>query len=179
MFGKGKNDGQPDAAPSVAISAGKPVAQLPKSADAATKAEAPQAISSIGADMTIVGKIVCDGVLHVFGRIEGELRATNVVIGNGAHVEGEILAQDLTVDGVVKGIIHATRVKLHGTAEVEGDIFHRSLSMEENARFEGSSRRQENPVETPTSVREGPSLQPHDDKVSVAVGSEGAKVGGF
>ena len=92
MFGKGKKDG--NAGPSVAASAGKPAVQLSSSADAGEKAEAPKAISSIGSDMTIVGKIVCDGVLQVFGRIEGELRATNVLIGNGAHVEGEILAYD-------------------------------------------------------------------------------------
>jgi cytoskeletal protein CcmA (bactofilin family) len=179
MFGKGKNDGQQDAASSVTGSAGKPAVQRSSSADAGKKADTPQAISSIGADMTIVGKIVCDGVLQVFGRIEGELRATNVLIGSGAHVEGEILAQDLTVDGVVKGVIHATRVKLHGTAEVQGDIFHRSLSMEENARFEGSSRRQENPVETPASVQEGPSLQPQEDRASMTAASEGLKVSGL
>jgi cytoskeletal protein CcmA (bactofilin family) len=34
------------------------------------------------------------------------------------------------------------RVKLNGTAVVEGDIFHQSLSIEDNARFEGSSRRE-------------------------------------
>jgi len=177
MFGKGKKDG--NAGPSVAASAGKPAVQLSSSADAGEKAEAPKAISSIGSDMTVVGKIVCEGVLQVFGRIEGEVRATNVLIGNGAHVEGEILAQDLTVDGMVKGVIHATRVKLHGTSEVEGDIFHRSLSMEENARFEGSSRRLESPVEIPASVQEGPSLQPQENKAPMTVESEGSKVGGL
>src|SRR6266576_1567525 len=30
---------------------------------------------------------------------------------------------------------------------VEGDIFHRSLSIDENSQFEGSSRRVENPME--------------------------------
>jgi cytoskeletal protein CcmA (bactofilin family) len=32
---------------------------------------------------------------------------------------------------------------------VEGDIFHRSLSIEENARFEGSSKREDNTVNVP------------------------------
>jgi cytoskeletal protein CcmA (bactofilin family) len=31
---------------------------------------------------------------------------------------------------------------------LEGDIFHRSLSIEDSALFEGSSRRVENPIET-------------------------------
>ena len=35
---------------------------------------------------------------------------------------------------------------------VEGDIFHRSLSIDENSQFEGSSRRVENPVDSSSSV---------------------------
>ena len=46
------------------------------------------------------------------------------------------------------GTIHANRVKLNSTAVVEGDIFHRTLAIEENARFEGTSRRQENTTDT-------------------------------
>jgi cytoskeletal protein CcmA (bactofilin family) len=46
-------------------------------------------------------------------------------------VEGDVVAEDLTIGGQVKGAIHASRVKLNSTAVVEGDIFHRSLSIEE------------------------------------------------
>lgn len=120
----------------------------------------PETISSIGPGMTIVGKIVGDGALEIFGRFEGELRASNVLIGEGAQVEGNVIAQELTIGGRVKGTIHAIRVKLHGTAVVEGDIFHQSLSIEGNALFEGLSRREENPTDTPSSVRvKGPNLQ--------------------
>jgi cytoskeletal protein CcmA (bactofilin family) len=96
--------------------------------------------------MTIVGKIDCEGTLHIFGRIEGELRATNVLIGNGAQFDGNVIAQGVAIDGRLKGTIHADRVSLQGNAVVDGDIFHRVLSIEANAQFEGSSRRQENPT---------------------------------
>ena len=43
--------------------------------------------------------------------------------------------------------IRAVRVKLQAGGTVEGDIFHRSLSVEDTALFEGSSRRVENPIE--------------------------------
>ncbi len=99
--------------------------------------------------MTVVGKISGEGTVKILGRIEGELHATTVLIAEGAEVEGDIVAEDLTVGGRVKGIIHANRVKLNGTAIVEGDIFHRSLSIEENARFEGSSRRDDAVIDTP------------------------------
>jgi len=67
-------------------------------------------------------------------------------------VEGSIVADELTVGGRVKGTIHANRVKLNSTAVVEGDIFHGSLAIEENAQFEGMSRRQERVVDMPSHV---------------------------
>ena len=74
--------------------------------------------------------------------------------GRGRHashakVEGDIVAEELTISGQVKGTIHANRVKLNSTAVVEGDIFHRSLSIEENARFEGLSKREDKAVDVP------------------------------
>jgi cytoskeletal protein CcmA (bactofilin family) len=105
--------------------------------------------SCIGSDMSIIGKIDCNGPAQVFGRIEGELRASQLLISDGAQVEGSIIAQDVTVCGRVKGTIRAVRVKLQNGGAVEGDIFHRSLSIDENSLFEGSSRRVENPTDAP------------------------------
>jgi cytoskeletal protein CcmA (bactofilin family) len=82
--------------------------------------------------------------------VEGEVRASTVVIAEGAQMEGDVVAEELTIGGHAKGTIHANRVKLNNTAVVEGDIFHRTLAIEENARFEGMSRRQENTIDTPT-----------------------------
>jgi cytoskeletal protein CcmA (bactofilin family) len=103
--------------------------------------------------MTVVGKLVGDGSVMVFGHVEGELQASNVMICEGAQVEGNVVAKELTIGGRVKGTIHAIRVKLHSTAVVEGDIFHRSLAIEENARFEGTSRREDNLADTSSSVQ--------------------------
>ena len=108
--------------------------------------------SSIGSGMSIVGNIECNGPAQVFGRIEGELRASDLLIGDGAQIEGSVIAQDVTVRGRVKGTIRAVRVKLEDGGAVEGDIFHRSLSIDENSLFEGSSRRVENPTDPLSSV---------------------------
>jgi cytoskeletal protein CcmA (bactofilin family) len=108
--------------------------------------------SCIGSDMSIVGKIDCNGPAQVFGRIEGELRASDLLISDGAQVEGNVIAQNVTVCGRIKGTIRAVRVKLQNGGAVEGDIFHRSLSIDENSQFEGSSRRVENPTEIPSSI---------------------------
>src|SRR5215470_10261604 len=52
--------------------------------------------SCIGSDMSIVGKIDCNGPAQVFGRIEGELRASDLLIGEGATIDGSVLAQNVT-----------------------------------------------------------------------------------
>jgi cytoskeletal protein CcmA (bactofilin family) len=96
--------------------------------------------------MSIVGNVECSGPAQVFGRIEGELRASDLVIGEGAQIQGSVVAQEVTVSGTVKGTIRAVRVILQG-GNVEGDIFNRSLSIDENSVFEGASRRDENPTE--------------------------------
>ena len=71
-------------------------------------------------------------------------------------MEGDVVAEELTIGGMVKGTIHANRVKLNSTAVVEGDIFHRSLSIEENARFEGSSKREDNAVDLTRTLTQRP-----------------------
>ena len=130
---------------------------------------APEAISSISSGVSIVGKIVGNG-LAIFGHVEGEVHASSVEIGNGAQVDGNIVAEELTVGGRVKGTIHANRVKLNGTAIVEGDIYHRSLAIEENAQFAGMSQRQENVIDTPSLV---PPKLPEAQAVSIKVLEQG------
>ena len=108
--------------------------------------------SCIGAGMSIVGKIECNGPAQVFGRIEGELRASDLLVGDSATIDGSVIAQNVTVCGRIKGTIRAVRVKLQNGGAVEGDIFHRSLSIDEDSHFEGSSRRVEDPTEIPSSI---------------------------
>jgi cytoskeletal protein CcmA (bactofilin family) len=146
MFGKNKDN-----------SAGKDQAAAPSYAARISGPEQPartaENISCISSGMTIVGKMIGDGTVKIFGRVEGELQASSILICDGAQVEGNIVAQELTVGGRVKGTVHAIRVTLQGTAVVEGDIFHRSLAVEENARFEGTSRREDNLPDKPSSAQ--------------------------
>ena len=138
MFGKSK-DGLPEE-----LKAPAPVQPFRMPAAPAAEPQANNDVSSISKGMTIVGKFSGSGVVKILGRVQGELHASSVLVADGAEVEGDVVAEELTVGGRVKGTIRANRVKLVSTASVEGDIFHRSLAIEENARFEGTSRRDDN-----------------------------------
>jgi cytoskeletal protein CcmA (bactofilin family) len=145
MFGKSKDENEP--VPSAVQQLQRPAATTP------TEQGSNDQGSSISRGMMIVGKVVGEGTVHVFGQIEGELRATRIFIDEGAKVDGDVVAEELTIGGEVRGTIHASRVRLNTTAVVEGDIFHRSLSIEENARFEGSSKREDSAADFPRTPR--------------------------
>jgi cytoskeletal protein CcmA (bactofilin family) len=131
---------------------------------------APETASSVSSGLSIVGKIVGNGRLAIFGHVEGEVHASTVQIGDGAQIEGNIIAEELTIGGRVQGTIRANRVKLNSTAVVKGDIYHRSLAIEENAQFEGMSRRQENAVDVPSLV---PAKLQQAEAVSIKVHKQG------
>jgi cytoskeletal protein CcmA (bactofilin family) len=110
--------------------------------------------------MSVVGKVVCVSRVQIFGRVEGDVQAAELLIGDGAQVQGNIVAQEATIRGKIKGVVRANVVRLQGKAAVEGDIFHRSLAIEENALFEGSSRRVEDPIDNPQGAQGNGRLKP-------------------
>ena len=95
MFGKSKDDN--DQLPSTVQ---QPQPAATKSAERVSANE----ISTISRGMTVVGKIVGEGTVHVLGQVEGELRALTVLIDEGAKVEGDVVGEELTIGGTVKGI---------------------------------------------------------------------------
>ena len=48
--------------------------------------------SCIGSGMSIVGNIECNGPAQIFGHIKGELRASDLLIGDGANIEAIVIA---------------------------------------------------------------------------------------
>jgi cytoskeletal protein CcmA (bactofilin family) len=133
----------------VVASAQDEIRRLSRDGGALQPAEA----TSLSSGLSIVGKIIGRGTLTIFGHVEGELRASTVVIAEGAEMVGDIVAEELTVNGHVKGGINANRVRLNGTGVVEGDISHQILAMEESTRFEGGSRRNEKAIDAQSFVR--------------------------
>jgi cytoskeletal protein CcmA (bactofilin family) len=161
---KGKPDqpapGMPAASNVVASPSSAPPPRPPVEPPAPGAPVRPETICSIGSGTSIVGNIVCDGPAQFYGHIEGEVRGSELLIGDGAEVVGNVIAQEVIIRGRIKGTIRAVRVKLQATGAVEGDIFHRSLSVEDSALFEGSSRRVENPIDTPLKSPDKPIARP-------------------
>lgn len=112
-----------------------------------SSASSADTVSTLGHGMTITGNIVCEGSAQIFGRVIGDIQASQVMIGDTAQIEGNITAQDVSIQGVFKGTIRGDVVKLKGSATVDGEVFSKSLTVEENVKFEGVSRRLEKSVD--------------------------------
>jgi cytoskeletal protein CcmA (bactofilin family) len=118
-------------------------------------------VSVLGHGMLITGNIVCAGSVQIFGRVIGDIHASQLTICEGAKVEGKVIAPETTIQGTFSGTINANNVKLQSTAVVDGEIFNKSLTIEQNALFEGVARRLDKPVASPSSAQaQGEELAP-------------------
>ena len=93
----------------------------------------------IAKGLKIVGSVTAEGLVWVYGQINGELHCTSLVIDRGAHISGTVIAECIVVDGKVEGPIQGGKVILKSRAQVVGDIHHQSLAIESGAFLDGRS----------------------------------------
>jgi cytoskeletal protein CcmA (bactofilin family) len=101
--------------------------------------------SVIDAWLTITGTLESEGDVRVEGKINGDIRCAQLIVGREATVSGDIIAEEAVVRGKVKGSIRANRVVLQESACVESDIYHKTLSVDEGASFQGQSCHRQHP----------------------------------
>ena len=113
--------------------------------------------SIISADMTIVGDVKSTGEVHVDGKVNGDVTAHHITIGEKSVINGEIICDSIRLYGKVEGTIRANEVSLSSTAHVIGDIHHSVVSIEAGAFFNGSCHRitaTEEPQQTDTQTKQ-------------------------
>jgi cytoskeletal protein CcmA (bactofilin family) len=120
-----------------------------RSAATEFKASAPKAkpaASILSNDLHITGNLKTTGDINVEGTVEGDIRAHLLTVGESATIKGEVIADDVVVNGRVVGRVRGLKVRLTATARVEGDIIHKTIAIESGAHFEGSVQRQDDPL---------------------------------
>jgi cytoskeletal protein CcmA (bactofilin family) len=88
----------------------------------------------------LLGELRFEETFRIDGKFEGKIESgAELIIGDTAEVEGEIVVGRLSVNGSVKGKIRATqRIEIHPRARVSADLVTPVLKIEEGAYFEGS-----------------------------------------
>ena len=102
-----------------------------------------QAIETyIGATAIIEGNLIVTGGIRVEGSIFGsiEVRGVNacLVIASQAKVFGDLVADDLIIDGTIQGNVHAKRsLRLDSGAVISGDVRYREIDMQLGSQVNG------------------------------------------
>jgi cytoskeletal protein CcmA (bactofilin family) len=109
----------------------------PKSADGPRRVEN-LALSIISAGTTVVGDVDTPGVVKVEGRVQGTVRASQILLAKGGVIEGNLLTKEAVLGGEVNGSVQADeRVEIQSTALVNGDIVTRRIAVAEGGQVNG------------------------------------------
>lgn len=151
MFSKSKiNEPAPKPETAAKTSAPEPRKDIPRADTGGEfKASAPKAkppASILSTDLHVTGNLKSSGDIQVEGTVEGDIRAHLLTIGEGATIKGEVIADDVVINGRIVGRVRGLKVRLTSTARVEGDIIHKTIAIESGAHFEGSVQRQDDPL---------------------------------
>ena len=138
MFSKGKAPEAPTSTMATPIPSA-PAAPVKKSGGRS-------APSIISADLLVQGALVSQGDMQIDGTVEGDIRSVTLMVGNGAIIKGEIVAEEVVVRGRIEGRIRARRVQLDASAVVIGDILQEQLTVAAGATFEGTCRKSTDPL---------------------------------
>ena len=92
--------------------------------------------ATLGREVTIVGEISCTGSLFIEGAVHGSIwcEDAELVITATAHVTGDIVARDVTIEGRVDGQIIATDVvEVRPGATLAGRVISKRFILEPDA----------------------------------------------
>ncbi len=111
--------------------------------------------SVIADDLHIKGEIKTSGDIELKGSLEGELTCRTLLIAEDAKVKGKVTAEKVVVRGTVDGTISGVRVTLTSSAKVTGELICKALSIDEEAYFDGTSQRVNDPLRLAQEVEPG------------------------
>jgi len=136
-------------------------------AETKRRATTQPSLSMVASDLTVVGDLETEGVVKIEGRVQGTIRAgTQVLVAQGAVIQGDINTKEAVVGGEVNGVIKAEeRVEIQATALVTGDIITKRIVVLEGGRVNGEVKMDGGgKVTYPSPKSEGPA--PAKDLVS-------------
>src|ERR1041384_1964240 len=88
----------------------------------------PAGLSFIGPEVLVSGDLATDAQLHVDGRIDGNVRCSQLVQGEAGIIAGNIHAEEARIAGTVEGQVNVRTLFVEATARIMGDIAYGPLS---------------------------------------------------
>ena len=122
------------------------------SVSASKSAHPTSAPSILGRDIAITGDIKTDGDVQIDGRLDGNIVAGNVTVGEQGAVNGKITAKNVHIRGKVNGKVDSIVVELAETANVQADLVQDQLMIANGAFFDGKCARKSAAPATATPI---------------------------
>ena len=114
----------------------KTTPSAPRSSVAASAAP-----SILANDIIITGDIKTNGDVQIDGRLDGNIKANNITIGEQGIVNGKVSGSNVHVRGKLTGKVDAISVELAETANVQADLLQDQLMIANGAFFDGKCAR--------------------------------------
>jgi cytoskeletal protein CcmA (bactofilin family) len=109
----------------------------PKAHETTRRGENPS-LSIIASGTTLVGDVDTAGVIKIEGRVQGTVKAAQILLAKGGMIEGNLITQEAVLGGEVTGTVQAEeRVEVQATALVNGDIVTRRIAIAEGGQVNG------------------------------------------
>jgi cytoskeletal protein CcmA (bactofilin family) len=105
--------------------------------------------SILSRDLIVSGDIKTEGDIQIDGRLDGNVIAGNITIGEQGIINGKIVAKSVHVRGKIMGQVDATTVELAETANVQADLIQDQLMIANGAFFDGKCARKTAPSTPP------------------------------
>ena len=97
-------------------------------------------MTTIGTSLVIIGELASDEDVTLNGRIRGpvSMRGATLVVGEQAHLEGDVRGARIVIRGRLDGNVGATeRIELEPTAQVSGSLSANQVVIADRATFHG------------------------------------------
>lgn len=85
----------------------------------------------------IKGNILGGDIVHIDGRLEGNVCCDELIIGVKGQVIGQVKAKSLNLYGSLQGTAEVENLFIAGSAHLLGDAIHSSIAIEPGAYIEG------------------------------------------
>lgn len=86
----------------------------------------------------ITGNILDGDIIHIDGKLEGDVCCKELIVGNGGLVKGNVNAKSLELYGELNGSIKVDNLFIAGTAKFIGDSVYKTIAIEPGAVLVGN-----------------------------------------
>ena len=96
--------------------------------------------SIICAGLVLRGALESSGDIQFDGVMEGDVFCVRLTVGDAAVIQGDVVADEVTVRGRIQGRVRARSVHLFSGSSIEGDIHYTTLTIESGVQLGGHFR---------------------------------------